>query len=364
MTEGRRGIRVLLIAPSLEILGGQAVQAQRLIAALREVPGLEIDFQPINPRLSGFLARARFLRTLLRFAIYNFQVGTRARRYDILHVFSASYWSYTLWTLPALFYAKLYGRKIIVNYRDGQVEDHLKSWRTAIPTLRKMDAIVAPSGFLVEVFERFGLRARRISNIIDMTQFRYRARRKLRPRFLHNRILEPLYNIQCTLRAFQMIQERYPEASLEIAHDGPSRGDLERYADRLKLRNYRFLGKVPHARVAELYDEADIYLTSPDFDCMPGSVLESFASGLPVIATAAGGIPYIATHEETALLVAKNDHRAIAEAAFRLLECEDLVERLTGNAYEHCRGFSAGPVRDQWAELYRELTGATAADPR
>jgi hypothetical protein len=54
----------------------------------------------------------------------------------------------------------------------------------------------------------------------------------------------------------------------------------------------------------------------------------------------------------------------MAEAAFRLLECEDLVERLTRNAYEHCRSFSAGPVRDQWGKLYRELTGATAADPR
>ena len=48
-------IRVLLIAPSLEIVGGQSVQAARLLDALRGEPDIEIEFQPINPRLPGVL---------------------------------------------------------------------------------------------------------------------------------------------------------------------------------------------------------------------------------------------------------------------------------------------------------------------
>ena len=351
----QRTIRVLLIAPSLRILGGQSVQATRLIACLGEIPSLQIAFQPINPKLPDWIAAIPFFRTACSFIAYCTMLTARAWRYDILHVFSASYYSYSLWTLPALFFAKLYGKKIVLNYRDGQAEDHLKNWRSAIPTIRMMDAIVSPSGFLVDVFAKFGLRAQSVSNIIDMSQFRFRGRRKLRPLFLHNRILEPLYNIQCTLRAFALIQERYPEARLTLAHDGPSRGELERFARELKLRNTEFIGRVPHGKVADLYDAADIYLTSPDFDCMPGSVLECFASGLPVIATQAGGIPYIATDGETALLVPRNDHQAMAACAFRLLEDEALVERLTTRAYEECKRFCAGPVRDQWFALYQRL---------
>ena len=48
--DGTRPIRVCLVAPSLSILGGQAVAAQRLLERLRMVPGLEVDFLPHDPR--------------------------------------------------------------------------------------------------------------------------------------------------------------------------------------------------------------------------------------------------------------------------------------------------------------------------
>ena len=136
-------------------------------------------------------------------------------------------------------------------------------------------------------FARFGLKIGSIYNIIDPGQFRYRKRRKLRPVFLHNRILEPLYNVQCALRAFQIVQQKYPDATLTVAHDGISRAGLEAFARELGLRNTAFIGRVPHSKIAELYDSVDIYLTCPDLDCMPGSLLECYASGLPLVATKA-----------------------------------------------------------------------------
>jgi glycosyltransferase involved in cell wall biosynthesis len=218
-----------------------------------------------------------------------------------------------------------------------------------------MDAVVAPSRFLVDVFAEHGLTIETISNILDPREFRYRERRVLRPVFLHNRILEPLYNVACSLRAFQIVQRQYPDATLTVAHDGPSRPELEALARELGLRNTTFIGTVPPGRVPELYDAADIYLTSPDVDCMPGSILESFASGLPVVATSTGGIPYIADDQETALLVPKNDHQAMAEAALRLLADPGLVERLTLRARASCARYAEEPVRVQWCALYRRL---------
>jgi glycosyltransferase involved in cell wall biosynthesis len=345
----------------MEILGGQAVQASRLLRALREEPSIAIDFQQISPGFPpviAFLRNIKFVRTFTGIVIYTLQLLARVWKYDIVHVFSAGYTSYLFWTIPALATAKLFGKKIILNYRDGQAEDHLRNWRTALPTIRMMDAVIAPSGFLVDVFAGFGLKIRTISNILDMDRFIYRKRSRLRPVFLHNRILEPLYNIRCSLRAFKLVQERYPEASLTVAHDGPSRAELERFAGEIGLRNTVFIGRVPHAEIPKLYDRVDIYFTSPDFDCMPGSILECFCSGLPVVATATGGIPYIATHEETALLVARGDHVAMAEAAFRLLGDPELVERLTAAARRSCVRYAEGPVREQWTALYHSLVAS------
>lgn len=349
------GIPILLIAPSAAIVGGQSVQAADLLAALRGVPGLEMSFFPLDQRLPGSIARVPYLRTLVSLILYIARLAWAARKACILHIFTAGLSSYSLWTIPALLIGKLYRKKLIVHYHDGQAEQHLTQWRTAKPTLLMADAIVTPSGFLVDVFERHGIEAQFIFNVIDVSWFRYRRRCKLRPRFLSNRGLEPLYNIECTLRAFALIQQRYPEATLTVAHDGYHRPVLEELAEELKLQNTRFIGRVAHNEVAALYDEVDVYLTSPNIDNMPVSLLECLASGLPIVATRAGGIPYIVRDGETALLVDINDHEAMASRAMDLLEDEDLVEHLTDRGLNEVKRYHWAPVRDQWAALYRDL---------
>jgi phenylacetate-CoA ligase len=151
--------------------------------------------------------------------------------------------------------------------------------------VRFADALVSPSEYLAGVFRSYGLAAECIPNIIDARRFRYRERGPLRPVFLHNRGFEPLYNVACTLRAFAIVQKHYPQASMTLAHDGPGRGGIEQLARELGLRNVSFAGRVSQQRMVELYDEADIFWMSPNIDCMPLSVLESYAAGLPVIAT-------------------------------------------------------------------------------
>ena len=42
---------------------------------------------------------------------------------------------------------------------------------------------------------------------------------------------------------------------------------------------------------------------------------------------------------------------------WRLPESEALVEKLTSRAYEECMRYGAGPSRDRWLALYRQLMG-------
>src|SRR5271156_2884124 len=46
-----RAVRVLLIAPSLNIIGGQSIQADRLLRCLANDPSVQVQFLPVNPRL-------------------------------------------------------------------------------------------------------------------------------------------------------------------------------------------------------------------------------------------------------------------------------------------------------------------------
>jgi glycosyltransferase involved in cell wall biosynthesis len=247
----------------------------------------------------------------------------------------------------------------VLNYHSGQAEDHLARWRRSAPaTIRLADRLVVPSAYLVEVFARFGLRARAIHNFVATERFRFRERgSSSRPHFFSNRSFEPLYNVACTLRAFAIIQKRFPEARLTLAGDGSQRAELERLAAELDLNHVTFTGCVEPEGMPGLYDEADIFLNSSDIDNMPVSIIEAFASGLPVVTTDAGGIPFMVADGRTGLITKRGDYEALAACAIRLLEDDELRSMLTRNALEECRKYSWAAVRDQWLELYSEVAG-------
>ena len=355
-------IKVLLAAPSLQIIGGQSRQAVRLQELFRDEPAVEISFIPHNPQLPGplgWLQQIKYLRTFVTTVAYCVLLFLRVPRCELIHVFSASYYSYLCCVAPAILIGKLFGKKVILNYRSGEAEDHLRNWRTAIPTIKLADQIVTPSGYLVDVFARFNLKARFIFNIVELDRFIYRERKPLRPVFLTSRLLEPLYNVPCVLRAFALIQKQYPEASLTVAADGWLRPDLENLARSLGLRNTRFIGFVPFAEMPKLYDSADIYLTATNIDNMPSSVTECMASGLNVVTTIGGGaIPYIMTDRESGIIVPPNDHEAMAAAALRLLAEPDFAVTLARNAREASKRFTGAAIKQQWLELYQQLANS------
>jgi glycosyltransferase involved in cell wall biosynthesis len=107
----------------------------------------------------------------------------------------------------------------------------------------------------------------------------------------------------------------------------------------------------------ELYNESHIFLNSPNIDNMPGSILESFFSGVPVVSTSAGGIRCIVTHGRTGLLVPRNDHEAMAACAIRLLESPELAMSIVRNAYEECSAYTWPAVRESWLAAYTRLAG-------
>src|SRR5258705_1688523 len=256
---------VLIVAPSLDILGGQSVQAARLLDRLSQEPGLEVGFLPVNPRSPGVLRKlqsVKYVRTVVTSIAYLASLFGRVWKYDVIHIFSASYFSFVLAPTPALLIGKLFGKKLLLNYHSGEAEDHLERWRrSTIRTIRLADILIVPSSYPVGVFAKFGLTAKPIFNLIETDRFTFRERPTLHPVFLSNRNFERHYSVDLVLRAFAIIQDRIPDARLIIAGDGPERASLDRLARDLNLNNTEFTGKVRHERVVELYDSEDTLLT-------------------------------------------------------------------------------------------------------
>ena len=356
--DARAPVRVCIVAPSLDILGGQAIQAQRLLDAFAGSERVHAEFLAVNPRLPGplrALQRIKYVRTIVTAIAYFSSLLARTRDYEVLHVFSASYWSFLLGPLPALLVARLYGRPTLLNYRSGEASDHLANWRTARWGVRQATSVIVPSGYLVGVFGAFGVTAKAVANFVDLSRIRFRERAALRPVFLSNRNFDALYNVSCTLRAFATIQARVPGATLTVVGDGPQRAQLRALAASLGLRNVVFTGRIAPDEMPAQYDNADIYLNSPDIDNMPTSIIEAFAAGLPVVTTDAGGIPFIVRHGDNGRMVARDDAAALAVEACALLADPDGALAMARRARAECESrYVWTAVRAQWEELYRE----------
>lgn len=356
-----RRIRVAIVVASLRILGGQSIQAQRILEGFRDDPEVEawlVPIDPVAPAPFDRLQRIKFVRTLVTQLCYWPLLFRELRRADIVHVFSASYLSFLLAPLPAVIVGRLLGKRVLLNYHSGEAPDHLARSALARFILRRVvQHNVVPSPFLREVFASFGLPAQVVANSIDLDRFAYRVRSPLRPRLLSTRSLEPMYNVACTLRAFARVTQAVPDAELTVVGAGSQRPALEALASSLGLRGVQFIGAVAPERIHECYAGADLYVQTPRIDNMPLSVLEAFASGLPVVSTGIGGVPAILTDGVHGYLAPDDDDEAVAAQILAALAEPDEARRRAAAARASCSRYDWQTIRGQWLAAYRVLTG-------
>ncbi len=362
LSERLQGVRILIVAPSLNIMGGQAVQADLLLRNLRN-EGVAVSFQPHDPVPwwpLNYLTHVKYLRTVIVSVFYLGGLLLRIPRHDVIHVFSASYLSFLLAPAPAILIARLFGKRCILNYRSGEADDHLTRWRrSCLWIIPKADLIVVPSRYLVEIFAKHGFRAEAIFNISDFNIFKFRDRASVAPRVLVARNLEPLYDIETALRAFARFRDRYPQAAIKIVGSGSDEKRLRRMAADEGIEGVTFTGRVERADMARLFDEADIFLNASVIDNMPVAIIEAFYCGLPVVTTNAGGIPYIVRDRENGLLCAMRDVEALAQALVAVMEDHHLRATVISGGRSDAARFSWEQVREQWAGVYWKVLGRT-----
>lgn len=332
---GFSGMRIALVGPLPPPPGGIANQTVQL-ARLLHAAGAVVELVQSNPPHPRWVARLRGVRALARLPACLWRLWRAAGRAHLLHVMANSGWSWHLSAAPAIWIGRLRGVGVVVNYRGGEAPAFMRRRGGVVAfSLRRAHALIVPSAFLGDLFRQYGLVPLIVPNVVDLARFSP-APRPQRPdggaAILVARHLEAVYDNASAIRALSLLRQSLPHARLTLCGEGPERDQLQRLAGELGVAEaVHFAGKTTHAQMAQLYRRADLVLNPSLADNMPNSVLEAWASGVPVVSSAVGGIPHLIDNRENGWLVAPGDHAAMAEAMLALLTDRPAAERLVAS---------------------------------
>lgn len=215
------------------------------------------------------------------------------------------------------------------------------------------------------VVENFGVEPGRVSvipNGVDLEMFNPRRRRELWEErvVLSVSRLTPKNGLEHLIRAMKLVLERQ-DCRLVIAGEGELRPALEALVRRLGLDGrVSFTGWVRYEQVPELLASSHVFARPSLTEGLGTAFLEAMACGVPVVGTRVSGIVDIVRHGYNGLLVSPGRVEEIAEAILRLLEDEELRERLIGNALEFVRDYSWDEITTRYEEMYRRVLEADA----
>lgn len=225
--------------------------------------------------------------------------------------------------------------------------------RLTAATLNRADALAAPSGFLSTEFGSAGFDVAVIPNVIELGNYAFRKRKRIKPKLLWMRSFHKIYNPELAVRVLESLRADFPDAVLTMA--GVDKGLEERVRKLVEdlglTDSVRFPGFLDTVAKKEEFGNADIFLNTNRIDNMPVSVVEAFAFGLPVVATDVGGIPYLIRNRENGLIVSDNDGEGMASCIKELLEDPVLTGKISSQARRTAERSAWEEVRSQWEDL-------------
>jgi len=171
-----------------------------------------------------------------------------------------------------------------------------------------------------------------------------------------------------TLNAFAVFLDRYPNATLTIAGEGPLLDELQKLTRELNIEErVSFTGFVSQEQLREIYYRSHIFLHPSQIgrdgnqEGVPNSMLEAMASGLPVFATEHGGIPEAIENGVSGVLVPEHDHEALSRALLSATQDLIFLSRIARSAAEVVRkNFDLRTQAQRLDDIYLQIIGRDA----
>ena len=144
---------------------------------------------------------------------------------------------------------------------------------------------------------------------------------------------------------------------------GPARGYVRRELERRGIP-YRHVVASSRDEVARAYHALDVYLVTSRQEGGPKAVLESMASGTPLVTTRVGQASELVEAGRNGLLVDVDDVEAIAAAAARIHGDSQLAGSLRAAGRATAEDYAHEKLDAKWAELFAGFGRLTDAHGR
>ena len=157
---------------------------------------------------------------------------------------------------------------------------------------------------------------------------------------------------------------RATEAELRLRFAAVGQGPLEEELTALhaELRlgeRLRFLGF--RRDIHDILAAADLFVLGSAHEGLPVAMMEAFAAGLPVVATAVGGLPDAVTEGVHGRLVPPHDSAALADAVVGLARDPELRARMAAAVRERSADYDIRTAVAEQERTYAELAGRRRA---
>jgi glycosyltransferase involved in cell wall biosynthesis len=131
------------------------------------------------------------------------------------------------------------------------------------------------------------------------------------------------------LKALEVLKRDIPEIFVLLT--GPSRGFVKKGLERLKIQ-YKHINLKDYSAIGRYYSVLDLYLVTSREEGGPRAVLESFASGVPLVTTRVGQAIDMVNHEENGWIVDIDDYEGLAYWSKYALENKNNIGNILLNA--------------------------------
>lgn len=198
--------------------------------------------------------------------------------------------------------------------------------------LEKADGITVVSSRLKTELDKHGIEQDKIDvilNGVDLSRFKLldqagsRKKLKLDAGRQHLLYVGRLSEEKCVdklIAAFARLQKNINHIRLLLVGDGPELSSLQEQVALLGIsEDVKFIGKVSHEGLNDWFCAADIFCLPSKREGCPNVVLESLASGCPVVASDVGALPDL-VNSETGMLFSPMDVEDMATKLARSLE--------------------------------------------
>jgi glycosyltransferase involved in cell wall biosynthesis len=149
---------------------------------------------------------------------------------------------------------------------------------------------------------------------------------------------------------------------LVVAGSGPQQRDLELLTRKHGLsERVKFMGRVPHERMPELFASASAFLFTSLRDSFGSVVLEAMAFGLPILALNHQGIAALVPDAACMKVPVTNPAETIGALAASmdvLAASSDIVEKMRSAAWNFAKEQTWDRRAAYMSEVYEEIVGA------